>query len=122
MSPSQKQRAAYFLRSAARLAREARDSLSRGEMDRVVRKTHECVELYLKGCLLEMGIEPAKTHDLVMLARDAGGIPGVSEDWLDYLVQQRIPAFYGAADMIPDEVYSEEDGSRCMTILAALNL
>lgn len=67
MSPSQKERAAYFLRSAKRLVREIADSNAHSDYDRVIRKTHECIELYLKSKLLEKGIEPAKTHDLAQL-------------------------------------------------------
>lgn len=120
MSPSQSKQAQYFLRSSKRIAREAKRSFDEGEYDRVVRKTQEAVELCLKGRLLIKGIEPAKVHDLVMLAQGLGENPGIVDMELDFLTQERIPAFYGASDFVPDESYDKSDG--CLSILKTMEL
>lgn len=122
LSPTQKQRADYCARSAARIAREAKESNRLKEFDRVIRKTHEALELLLKGRLPEKGIEPAKTHDLRELAEQVGGLTGVSHQDLDQLTQERIPAFYGGADFVPDLEFDQEDGERCLRILSVAGL
>lgn len=122
MSPSQVRQAEYFSRSSRRIAREAKESFEKGEYDRVIRKAQEAVELYLKGRLLSKGIEPAKTHDLVSLAQPLGKEVTVSETDLDFLTQERIPAFYGASDFVPDESFDRSDGERCLSVLKSMKL
>ena len=122
MSPSGQKRAAYFLRSARVIANECLASQKDGAHDRVVRKAHEAMEMYLKGKLLEKGIEPAKTHDLKGLAAAIGGLPGVTPDQLDVLTAERVPSFYGAHDVIPDEDYTSEDSDSALSILRAAGL
>ncbi len=94
-TPTLSERAAYFIRSAKKIAHEARVSFSEGSYDRAIRKTHECLELYFKG------------------------VPG---EILDYLSTERIPSFYGADDLIPDETYGPEDAERGLRVLDALQL
>lgn len=122
MSPSQTRLSKYFFRSSRRVAREATESANHKEFDRVVRKTQEAVELLFKSKLLQKGIEPAKTHDLVDLADHLDLGTKVSEEDLVFLTQERIPAFYGAVDFIPDETYGQQDADRCLGILNALEL
>lgn len=122
MTKKQQQRAEYFVREAAKIAREVRENLQRSEYERVVRKTHEAIELLLKGRLLEENIEPAKIHDLNELDRKLKKRSGLSEEDLLFLTVERIPSFYGAEDVIPDQAYSAEDGERCVRILETVNL
>ncbi len=42
---------------------------------------------------------------------------GIEEADLDFLTEQRIPAFYGADDFIPDQEYGEEEALRCFAFL-----
>lgn len=123
MSPSQGERSQYYLRTAKIIAEEVQFSLQRNEYDRVVRKTQEAIEMLLKAKILQQGLEPAKTHDL----RDLAGIlhgeklpVGMAE--LIYLSEERIPAFYGSADFIPDKEYDQQDGDRCRGILEKFGL
>jgi HEPN domain-containing protein len=118
----QKERSDYFFRQALVIAREAKESFQSKEFARVVRKSHEAVELWLKGKHLELGIEPAKIHDLNALSRRLPIPSGISEDDLLYLTSERIPSFYGADDVIPDQAYTEEDGNRCLAILAKIGI
>lgn len=127
MTETQLSRAAYYFRSAVRIANEVEYSFSKNEFDRAVRKTQEAIELLLKGKLLEKGIEPAKTHDL----RDLfdfipqpleATFAKVSMDDLVYLSEERIPSFYGGSDFIPDQIYDQNDGLRCVSILKMFGL
>lgn len=120
MTEGQERRSQYFLRSSHELVLEARDSFARKKFDRVLRKAHEAVELYLKSLLLIQGIEPAKSHDLAALATPLGDQVKIAEADLDFLTEQRIPAFYGADDFIPDQEYTEEDAARCLAIIASI--
>ena len=122
MTKGQSNQSAYFMRSAKRIAREAKESFDKGEYDRVVRKTQESVELYLKSHLLLEGVEAVKTHDLVLLTANLKKKIKVDRETLDFLTEERIPAFYGAADFVPDETYEEDDGKRCLKALQALGL
>lgn len=122
MSSSASRRAEYFMRSAERIAREITQNYGAKEFDRVVRKTHECVELWAKSKLVFIGVEPAKTHDLHSLLSPLPKPHPVNNEDLDYLTQQRIPSFYGANDFIPDEEYTVKDGERCLKIIDQLKL
>ena len=122
MTKGQKAQSAYCMRSSRRIAREAQESFDKEEQDRVVRKSQEAVELFLKSLLLSEGIEPVKSHDLVQLASNLKKEISVSKEDLDFLTEERIPAFYGAADFVPDEAYDKEDGKRCLKLLKSLGL
>lgn len=122
MTDGQKRQSAYFRRSAQRIADEAAESFQKKAYDRVVRKTQEAVELHLKALLLEEGIEPVKTHNLVQLASGLKKKVPLSNKELAFLTEERIPSFYGAADFVPDEAYEVEDGTRCLNILKTLGL
>ncbi len=123
MTDGQKRRADYNLRAALKIAQEAQDSHQKGDFERVVRKAGESAELYIKGKLLEKGIEPAKTHDLNQLA--SGLDPSElskQESIFEFLTGERIPSFYGAEDFIPDQSYVEQDSLRCLALLRNLGL
>lgn len=122
MTQGQQKRASYFLRSATEIADEACESHKKKRFDRVIRKTHEALELFLKAGLLQQGIEPAKSHDLALLAQPLKKSVAINEADLDFLTEQRIPAFYGAEDFIPDQEYALEDSDRCLNILRAVGL
>jgi HEPN domain-containing protein len=123
MTEGQRRRSAFHLRSAGTIAEEARRSAAEGKNDRVVRKTHEALELWLKGLLLARGIDPVKSHDLRALAAvlPPGEVLVPVED-LEFLTGERIRSVYGAADFIPDEEYDADDAARCLAILAAARL
>jgi len=123
MTKNQSDRADYYFRAAAKIAQEVVFSLSRGDHDRVVRKTQEAVELFLKGKLLQEGIEPTKSHDL----RDLAGLLNdyavpVDLSELEFLSEERIPSFYGGADFIPDQEYEQSDSDRCIPVLKKFGL
>lgn len=78
--------------------------------------------MWLKGNLLERGIEPAKIHDLNELDRKLTPRSGLKEEDLLYLTSERSPFFYGAEDLVPDKSYNQEDSDRCLAVLAALGI
>lgn len=122
MSPGQKSRSEYLERTAKLIAGEAAESHLKGHHDRVIRKTHESLELLLKSRLLQKGIEPAKTHDLLSLAKVLGAPLPVTEQELSFLTEARIPSFYGADDFIPDQHYQTVDSQKALNILRAFGL
>ncbi|MGK5085473.1 HEPN domain-containing protein [Bdellovibrionota bacterium FG-1] len=123
MTDGQKRRADYDLRAAIKIAQEAHESHLKKDFERVVRKAGESIELYIKGKLLEKGIEPAKTHDLNQLASGLNSPALCSlESIFEFLTGERIPSFYGAEDFIPDQSYVEQDSLRCLEALKTLGL
>ncbi|MBI4577443.1 MAG: HEPN domain-containing protein [Planctomycetes bacterium] len=96
--------------------------LARGAWATVVRQAEECVELYLKGALRLVGVEPTHTHDVSgVLEAHAGRFPAwfaaevsrlaaFSRD----LARDRGPAFYGdeAAGVPPEDLFDEADARR----------
>ncbi|MEW6273889.1 MAG: HEPN domain-containing protein [Bacillota bacterium] len=88
----------------------------------VVREAQEIVELAVKGILRYIGIEPPKQHDVGYLLvefqdrlpeevrREAGKIAKISK----WLRKEQEFAFYGDADFIPTEEYTEQDARRGM--------
>lgn len=115
-------RSDYLLREATKIAREARESRRIGEHERVVRKTQEAIELWMKGRLMQQGVQPAKIHDLNELDRKLASSSGISEEDLLFISVQRIPSFYGADDLIPDETYSDADSQRCIAALEKIGI
>gem|GEM_PF-3148263 len=114
-------RSEFLLREATKIAREARESRKLGDHERVIRKTQEALELWMKGKLLQQGVEPAKIHDLNELDRKLLVPSGIDEDDLLFTAQ-RIPAFYGADDLIPDETYTDNDSGRCVAALEKVGI
>lgn len=122
MTQGQKARQEYYRRLARKISHEIHENFSRDEFDRVIRKTQECVELWLKAALLELGMEPAKTHNLLELSNHLPHFTTLTNEDLIFLSEERIPSFYAADDFIPDQQYSKEDGERCLKILSLLGL
>ncbi len=122
MTQEQSKRAAYFHRSALKIANEAQENFERGQFDRVIRKSQEAVELLFKSKLLQKGREPAKTHDLRDLQQALGESLSVNALDLVFLSEERIPSFYAGMDFIPDEEYTREDAERCLNVLRTLSL
>ena len=90
-----------------------------------MREAQECVELFLKGALRCVAVEPARTHDVAdVLRREADRFP----DWFRLHVERlasissemaadRSLAFYGDERLQagPQELFDESDAERCVT-------
>ena len=84
-----------------------------------MREAQECVELFLKGALRLVAVEPTRTHDVaVVLRQEAGRFP----DWFraaadrlatisSEMAGDRGPAFYGdeRQSLGPRELFGESD-------------
>lgn len=99
-----------------RLAKE------RGRWSTVVREAQEAVELFLKGLLRLVAVEPARTHDVAdLLRREAHRFPEWLRAEIDHLADistemagDRGLAFYGdeRQSLGPQELFDEGDASR----------
>jgi HEPN domain-containing protein len=106
------------------LVRFARE---RGRWSTVVREAQESVELFLKGALRLVAIEPARTHDAAdLLRREAARFPDWFRSELDHLASistemagDRGLAFYGDERQAlgPQELFDEEDAARAVSNL-----
>ncbi|MCY4024887.1 MAG: HEPN domain-containing protein [Acidobacteria bacterium] len=93
----------------------------------VVREAQECVELFLKGALRLVAVEPARTHDVAeMLRREATRFPPWFRDEVEHLATistemagDRGIAFYGdeRQDLAPQELFDRSDAERALTNL-----
>jgi hypothetical protein len=93
----------------------------------VVREAQECVELFLKGALRLVAVEPARTHDVAdLLRREAGRFPGWFRSHVDALATvstemagDRGIAFYGdeRQEMGPQDLFDEGDARRALRSL-----
>jgi HEPN domain-containing protein len=93
----------------------------------VVREAQECVELFLKGALRLVAVEPTRTHDVgEVLRREAARFPDWFRTEIDHLASistemagDRGVAFYGdeRQDIGPQDLFDENDAER-----AVLNL
>ncbi|MCE2515685.1 MAG: HEPN domain-containing protein [Acidobacteria bacterium] len=99
----------------------------------VVREAQECVELFLKGALRLVAVEPARTHDVaVMLRREAARFPPWFRTEVERLATistemagDRGIAFYGdeRQDLAPRDLFDRSDAERAaanLEYLAAL--
>ena len=90
----------------------------------VIREAQEVVELLEKAILIKMGINPPKWHDVIdVIIEHKEELPEkVKKEIIElkndckYLRSQRELAFYGEADFIPDDFYSEEDAKKAIEI------
>lgn len=99
-----------------RLARE------RGLWSTVVREAQECVELFLKGSLRLVAIEPLRTHDVAdLLRRESGRFPGWFQSEVEHLASistemagERGIAFYGdeRQHLGPQDLFDDADATR----------
>jgi len=108
----------------------------------VVREAQESVELFLKGALRLVAIEPARTHDVAeVLRRAADRFPAWFQREVDHLrsissemAGDRGIAFYGdeRQSLGPQDLFDEDDARRalgnlefvaalCARLLEALN-
>ena len=73
-------------------------ALERGLWAATVREAQACVELFLKGALRLVAVEPARTHDVaVTLRSEAGRFPGWFRASVDVGRGALRPASVGAA-------------------------
>lgn len=90
----------------------------------VVREAQECVELFLKGALRLVAVEPARTHDVGdLLRREARRFPEWFKSEVDALASistelagDRGIAFYGdeRQGIGPQDLFDEKDAARAM--------
>lgn len=113
----------YVAEARGRMAL-VRLALDRGLWAATVREAQECVELFLKGALRLVAVEPARTHDVAaVLRREAGRFP----DWFRQAVEHlatistemagdRGVAFYGdeRQELGPQELFDERDARRAL--------
>ena len=99
-------------------------ALERGMWAAAVREAQECVELFLKGALRLVAVEPARTHDVAAALRsEAVRFP----EWFrasiaalatisTKLAGDRGLAFYGDEDreLGPQELFDEADARRAV--------
>ena len=90
----------------------------------VVREAQECVELFLKGALRLVAIEPTHTHDVSeVLRREATRFPDWFRTEIDHLASistemagDRGIAFYGdeRQDIGPQDLFDRNDAERAV--------
>ncbi|MGQ0732839.1 MAG: HEPN domain-containing protein [Acidobacteriota bacterium] len=96
----------------------------RGRWSTAVREAQESVELFLKGMLRLVAVEPARTHDVAeMLRREAHRFPEWLQAEIDHLASistemagDRGLAFYGdeRQGLGPQELFDESDAARAV--------
>jgi HEPN domain-containing protein len=101
-----------------------RVALERGLWAATVREAQECVELFLKGALRLVAVEPARTHDVAeVLRRERVRFPEWFRSAIDRLAAistemaaDRGPAFYGdeREELGPQELFDEADARRAL--------
>lgn len=104
-----------------RLAKERR------RWSTVVREAQEAVELFLKGALRLVAVEPARTHDVAdLLRRQAARFPEWLQSEIEHLASistemagDRGLAFYGdeRQSLAPQDLFDEEDAVRAVSNL-----
>lgn len=114
----------YFKRAKVRLKAlqvlvEARDYPD------VIRESQEIIKLLQKAILIVMGIQPPKWHDTIdIILENKDKLPPEAIKMLEtlrrdskWLRSQREIAFYGEADFLPLEGYSDEDTKRAVNLV-----
>jgi HEPN domain-containing protein len=99
-------------------------ALDKGLWAATVREAQECVELFLKGALRLVAVEPARTHDVAeVLRREARRFPEWLQPAVDHLATistemagDRGIAFYGdeREELGPQELFDENDARRAV--------
>jgi HEPN domain-containing protein len=102
-----------------------RVALEKGLWAATVREAPECVELFLKGALRLVAVEPARTHDVAaVLRQERNRFPEWFRSAIDRLAAistemagNRGPAFYGdeREELGPQELFDEAD-ARCAVL------
>ena len=101
-----------------------RVALENGLWAATVREAQECVELFLKGALRLVAVEPARTHDVAdVLRRERDRFPQWFRSAIDRLATistemagDRGPAFYGdeREELGPQELFDDADARRAV--------
>ena len=101
-----------------------RVALEKGLWAATVREAQQCVELFLKGALRLVAVEPARTHDVAeVLRRERNRFPEWFRSAIDRLAAvstemagDRGPAFYGdeRQELGPQELFDEADARRAV--------
>lgn len=99
-------------------------ALEKGLWAATVREAQECVELFLKGALRLMAVEPSRTHDVAeVLRREASRFPEWFGRDIEHLAAistemagDRGIAFYGdeRQELGPQELFDEKDAQRAV--------
>ncbi len=99
-------------------------ALQKGLWAATVRQAQECVELFLKGALRLVAVEPARMHDVAeVLRRAADRFPEWFRSAVDQLATistelagDRGVAFYGdeRQELGPQELFDEKDAQRAV--------
>jgi HEPN domain-containing protein len=99
-------------------------ALQKGLWAATVREAQECVELFLKGALRLVAVEPARTHDVAeVLRREADRFPEWCRSVLEQLATistdlagDRGVAFYGdeRQELGPQELFDDKDARRAL--------
>lgn len=91
----------------------------------VIRESQEIIELLQKAILMVMGIHPPKWHDTIdIILENTDKLPPEAAEALEtlrrdskWLRSQREIAFYGEADFLPLEGYSDDDAHRAINLV-----
>lgn len=99
-------------------------ALTRGRWAATVREAQEAVELFLKGALRLVAVEPSRTHDVAeALRRERLRFPSWFEHEIDHLASistemagDRGIAFYGdeRQELGPQELFDDRDARRAV--------
>lgn len=101
-----------------------RIAFERAQWATVVREAQECVELFLKGALRLVALEPSRTHDVAeLLRREASRFPEWFAREVEHLAAistemagDRGIAFYGdeRQEIGPQDLFDEGDARRSL--------
>ena len=111
-----------YIEEAASRVELVRLAVERGFWATVVREAQECVELFLKGALRLVAVEPTRTHDVAeLLRREAARFPEWFRAEVDRLATistemagDRGIAFYGdeRQNLAPRDLFDKTDAER----------
>lgn len=113
----------YFSEAKIRL-KTARSALRKKHFAYTIRQSQECVELYLKGVLRFVGIEPPKWHDVgIILKNEINRFPEWFKKRVDEVAQiskelrrERELSMYGDSDLrLPaNKLYSKIEAKEAL--------
>lgn len=109
-----------LIRDAEIYRREALTYFKKGDWNKVIRRSQESFELYLKGIMKIIGIEVPKIHDIGKIFVESLKNRGLSVkdeialkimSYSSFLAERRAPAFYR------EEEYDEEEAKEAIEIM-----
>jgi len=116
-----------YVEEAAGRVPLVRLALDQARWAATVREAQECVELFLKGALRLVAVEPTRTHDVAeVLRRAADRFPEWFRATVEHLASistemagDRGVAFYGdeRQELGPQELFDERDARRALSNL-----